>query len=402
MRRGEKQQMFTKLLNEIKRQIIKLDMRRFSYLSNIGPYDVNDHIVVFQSDDWGSIRTSSAFAYDEICKIDKTNKDHPFIRVDCLESSQDVELLAQVLKKHAITEINIPVFTMNFATANPDFHMIRTHNMIYHNESILATYKKYYGDDLPFRAICEGIKEGVFFPQLHCREHLNYQRWINDLKHDKYVQLAFNHDMTATGATKSKCNVNTYQDSCNYDNEEELDQINTMLCDAYQQFINLFDFESESFAAPCYIWDDNIEDILKKLGVKYIQTALHQQIAHNKGTLNMKKIRHYPFEQKNGMTYIVRNCFFEPLYSEGYNANEHIIKCMNQINYAFKKNKPAVIDTHRANYVGEINPNIQKRCLDGLDHLLSTIIDKYPDVRFLTTKQLISQFETKMNIERNK
>ena len=115
----------------------------------------------------------------------------------------------------------------------------------------------------------------------------------------------------------------------------------------------------------------------------------------------MKKVRHYPFEYRNGITYIVRNCSFEPLYSEGYNIKYDIEKCMKQMDYAFKRNKPAIIDTHRANYVGEIHRGIQNRCLDGLDKLLTTITDKYPDVVFMSTKQLISQFETQKQYREN-
>ena len=134
--------MFTKMLNGIKRQVLNLDTIRHSHLSNAGSNDIDGHIVVIQSDDWGSIRTSSALAFEEICRKDETSRKHPFIRVDCLESSSDVEALAEVLRKHAKTRDNIPVFTMNFATANPDFQMIRSNNMAYHHESFLETYNK--------------------------------------------------------------------------------------------------------------------------------------------------------------------------------------------------------------------------------------------------------------------
>ena len=77
------------------------------------------------------------------------------------------------------------VITANFAVANPDFDKIDIKSGRYQYESILDTYKRYYPENDVFGYVKKGIAQGVFFPQLHCREHLNVNRWMKDLKEGK-------------------------------------------------------------------------------------------------------------------------------------------------------------------------------------------------------------------------
>ena len=55
---------------------------------------------------------------------------------------------------------------------------------------------------------------------------------------------------------------------------------------------------------------------------------------------------------------------------------------------AYYWNKPAIISTHRLNYVGYINPSNRDKNLKLLDHLLSSILKKWPDVEFMTSVEL--------------
>jgi hypothetical protein len=61
---------------------------------------------------------------------------------------------------------------------------------------------------------------------------------------------------------------------------------------------------------------------------------------------------------------------------------------MAQIQSAFLFDKPAVICTHRINFIGFINEKNRDRGLRDLDCLLKQITKKWPDVIFITTDQL--------------
>jgi hypothetical protein len=59
-----------------------------------------------------------------------------------------------------------------------------------------------------------------------------------------------------------------------------------------------------------------------------------------------------------------------------------------EINLAFKFNKPAVINTHRVNFIGGIEEKNRDLGLKKLNILLCQIVKKWPDVKFMNSAQL--------------
>ena len=55
---------------------------------------------------------------------------------------------------------------------------------------------------------------------------------------------------------------------------------------------------------------------------------------------------------------------------------------------AFLMRKPAIVSTHRINYVGYIDEGNRDRTLKLLRQLLTAVLRRWPDVEFLTTVQL--------------
>lgn len=49
---------------------------------------------------------------------------------------------------------------------------------------------------------------------------------------------------------------------------------------------------------------------------------------------------------------------------------------------------PAVISSHRTNYIGGLDPKNRMESLKQLDELLGTILKQWPEERFITTTQL--------------
>jgi hypothetical protein len=122
--------------------------------------------------------------------------------------------------------------------------------------------------------------------------------------------------------------------------------------------------------------------------------------------MTMAKLRHYPlgdnkykneflwlgkYNKKTDQYYITRNCSFEqvdPLNSDWVNS------CMKEIDNAFKWKKPAVISSHRVNYISLIRVENANIGLKKLDVLLTSIIKKWPDVEFMTSTELGQFIET--------
>src|SRR5690606_22504109 len=82
-------------------------------------------------------------------------------------------------------------------TANPDFDLIRDSKFEkYFFEPITVTYSKYKSKNV-LEIINEGIKNNLFAPQFHGREHLNVNMWLELIKTNHEIKKAFDLDMFA-------------------------------------------------------------------------------------------------------------------------------------------------------------------------------------------------------------
>ena len=98
-----------------------------------------------------------------------------------------------------------------------------------------------------------------------------------------------------------------------------------------------------------------------------------------------RKVFHRIGQQNSfGQTYITRNCFFEPTDK----SKNWIDNCLKEIEIAFRWGKPAVVSSHRVNYVGYINSPNRAAGLNQLKIFLDEIVKRWTNVEFLTTDQL--------------
>ena len=149
-----------KLLKKIYNYSIYV-LRRHIYASL--DYRTNRHIVVIESDDWGSIRMPRRSDWEELLKMGYAVDRRPYERFDTLESIDDVEALFKVLRKHRDSKGNHPIVTANMLVANPDFKKILNSGYRdYYYESVSDTYKKYFGNARILDIMKTGIKEGIF------------------------------------------------------------------------------------------------------------------------------------------------------------------------------------------------------------------------------------------------
>jgi len=89
-------------------------------------------------------------------------------------------------------------------------------------------------------------------------------------------------------------------------------------------------------------------------------------------------------KNKYSQRFITRNCFFEP--SE--KSKDWVDSCLKDIEIAFRWYKPAVISSHRVNYIGALNKSNRDNGLTQLKQLLRSMLKKWPEVEFMTSDQL--------------
>ncbi len=344
---------------------------------------IKKKLLIIESDDWGAIRTPSAEA---ALAFEKNGLEiaNSIYRVDALASEIDLNSLFELLSKHKDAEGNPAIITANAIMANPDFDKIKATNFQeYHYEVFSETFKRYPNHANNLDLWKQGIAEKVFYPQFHGREHLNIKRWLKVLQ-DGNEAARFCFDW---GTTYSGREDYSFMEAYDWDHPDDVSAHQFIIEDGMRIFEATFGFKSESFIAPCYNWDPKLEDELSKLGIKCIQGVKNQYVPTGIFGNYLPVRHHFGEKNANGITYNIRNCSFEPAMNR---HRDWVNICMTQINAAFLSGKPAVITSHRINYIGFIEPENRDIGLKSLDSLLRQVTRKWPDIRFISTNQLMN------------
>jgi hypothetical protein len=353
-------------------------------LSNALGWKTKRKIVVFESDDWGSVRTRSQRDYKFMLakglNVDKTF----FTRYDSLESNDDLERLFNLLLDFKDSTNRSPVFTPMCIVANPDFKKIKESGYSkYSYRNLKATVEEYPNHDKLLKYWRNGASQRLFVPALHGREHLNVGRYIKGLQDESNegLRIALAHDSVGASSWNGQ-NIIEYLGAFHPSTKGEIEELEAIMTKAMQLFEDACGYSPTHFIGPNREPTKELDQVLARGGVKY---------------LTQSKLRRYPkgddkygFEfnwlgKKNAyqQTYIMRNSGFEP--SGGVHTVE---TCLSEIDTAFKWNKPAVISSHRANYIGSINEKNSDFGLSELKRLLKETLRRWPEVEFMTSTDL--------------
>jgi hypothetical protein len=354
-------------------------------LSNFIGWKTKRKIVVIESDDWGSIRTKSKDAYSKMIEGGLELERSNFTKFDSLESNSDMELLFQVLKRHKDITGRHPVFTPMCVVANPDFNKIKETNYLeYFYEPFSETCKNYPEHDQVHQLWLQGINERLFVPQLHGREHLNPIRWLQGLKQgNEGLKLAFENESIGASYYKGQI-IPEHLAAFDPFSSSEITVLHQVVRDAGKLFEEICGYQPKHFIASNSPEPRILEKTLKEIGVEYLTRYKIQRYPLGNGRFE-RQFNWLGKRNKFGQVYLTRNVGFEPSELNAYNTIEN---CINDIKLAFKWNKPAVISSHRVNYIGFIDKENRDRGLLMLDSLLKRIISSWPDVEFMTSEEL--------------
>ncbi len=353
---------------------------------NFKGFKTKRKILVIESDDWGSIRMPSREVYNKFLNQGVKVNLCPYNTYDTLESVQDLEHTFNVLDKIRDFKGNPPVITANTVMANPDFDKIEENNFSdYFYKPFTTTFKEYYPQHNVFETWREGVKNKFFFPQLHGREHLNPEMWLEEVKNNQVVKSAF--DLRTFGlSTITSPSINKpYLASLIYKDEKGFRAVSKSITDAVSIFEESFGFTSLSFIAPLYTWNDDLEPVMKHHGIKYVQAGNSHKTYDYINNKRIRKAHSFGSKSSAGLTYLNRNCIFEPSLDRAkYTAD----RCFKEIETAFLWNKPAVISIHRLNFIGTLVEENRSENLKQLDGLLRRVLKKWPETEFMSSPDL--------------
>lgn len=345
------------------------------------------HIIVIESDDWGSIRIPSKNIYNRLLNAGIRVDNCHYCTNDSIASTDDLSLLFEILNSFKDINGKPVVLTANAVVANPDFEKIRASDFnCYYYKRIDEGFKEIIGCENLLELWKEGNTNGFFRLQSHGREHLNVTHWMHYLKVN-FPETRYAFDNGVYGlSTHITCEKRkSFLPAFDFDNKQEELIVNEIATDGLRIFEELFGFKSKSIIAPNYTWGRSLEAAVSQAGVLYIQGSQIARYKNAEGENNKRRIRYIGRKNPYNQIDLSRNVIFEP--SEN-NNKDWIDSCLADIAIAFRWHHPAIICSHRVNFVGRINPSNRDKNLVLFKKLLTQIQQKWPDVEFMSSDQL--------------
>ncbi len=308
-----------------------------------------------------------------------------FNAYDSLATSSDLSALFETLISVKDGIGNHPVITPVSVVANPDFKRIRDSSFSeYYYEPITETLKGYPNCENSFTMWKEGIKHRLFVPQFHGREHLNVKVWLRALQsNNPEIRLAFENKMWGISTIHDPQIRLEIQAAFDFIEPNDLVYHKEIITTGLDLFEDLFGYKASFFVPPNGPFSSELEQTCIDKGIKFLSFAKLQTepLGHHK----TKKRIHWLGQRTNsGLLCLTRNCFFEPSQS----GHDWVDSCLFDISNSFSWNKPAIISSHRVNYIGALHENNRTSGLRKLKILLKSIIQKWPDVEFVTSADL--------------
>lgn len=368
---------------------MSLKQTLYNHIKNIPGWRTKRKLVVISVDDYGNVRLDSKEAREKMDKVGL--KVHSrFDAYDTLETREDLEALYEVLTSVKDGNGNHAVFTPFAMPCNIDFESMQNEGYKeFIGEDLIKTYQKLSSlqpkaYDGAWKLWKEGIREEIMVPQFHGREHLNLQVFNAKLKSKDQEVLTALKNRSYTSLSSSGFPNISYTAAFEFEELERNKFFKYLIKDGLQKFEAVYGYKSVHFNPPGGREHQITHQYLADNGVKYLDTPLVKN--EHQGGGKYKTIYNWTGKtSKVGQFFQVRNVVFEPTDERGYDWVNYALQ---QIETAFFWHRPAIISSHRVNFCGHIDAKNRKMGLSALRVLLTHIVNKWPDVEFISSVNL--------------
>ena len=333
----------------------------------------------------------SLMTWDKLSKHDSIDVRDAYNRLDTLASEEDLQALYEVLTSVRDRNGKPAVLTANCVMANPDFAAIRKNNyQSYHYELLNKTFARYNLSG-SLQMWQEGIEAGIFMPQFHGREHVNIAAWLYNLQSGhRGVRMAFEEEVFGASFSGLEQRKSNFQAAWDYRSKEERQIVAESIREGLQCFRDYFGFCSHTAIAPSYTWSESLEKVLLSAGVTYLQTISRAVLLKEEEEKYQRPFKYTSKATSRKMGYLLRNAFFEPANHKYQPQLKNVLK---RIGIAFRLGKPAIISSHRLNFIGSLQEKNRTGNLRELQRLLKEAVVRWPDLEFISTADLVKFME---------
>ena len=302
--------------------------------------------VVFESDDWGLC----AWSADE--QALRVLADTPAFRTPAgrryagstLESANDVRALAATLAEFRGGDGFPAVWQANMVVAAPDFE--RLHAPLF--EAPIVPLRDY--PDVPSRwrrpgaweEVQRAVEEGVWWPELHGLHHVPETAWLRALRRGAADARRAHEQQSAVCLA--------VESSGEHDPSEPAADRTRRLELAVQKFTALTGAAPRSFCPPDYRYDEHTRADLQRLGIQILQGRGEQHGARFPKLRRLLLRGRWPGDWSTSLEMPLRIAF-EPRALPDGGPRLDAETTHRAAREAWKRGQPAVISTHRVNYV---------------------------------------------------
>jgi hypothetical protein len=364
-----------------------------NHLKNFGGWTTKRKLLCFAVDDYGNVRLHSLESLKRLKSAGVKLKSR-FDYFDAMDTREDYEELYEVLSSVKDKNQNSAIFTPYALSVNINFDQVLKDKRGYEYELLPETYKKLAAEDNAYEGAWKMLHEGISYklikPQFHGREHLNValfedllkeqnEHLMVNLKEKSYTGIPINPKKPSVGFTQAFA----------FWNAQEVEKHKAIIKDGLQCFEKVYGYKSKTFTPPAQQLHPKLFTYVGEQGVDSIDKSrsIQRHLGQDEYILEKNKLGYQSNQQH---ITIVRNVVFEPTDERGVDWVEFSFK---QIQAAFRLNKPAIVSSHRVNYCGHIDPKNRAKGLKALKALLSKVINKYPDVEFMSVDQLAEEIQ---------
>ena len=325
-------------------------------------------LVVLQSDDWGRVGVRDRAGLEELREAGIQLGENPY-DFYTLETAADVGAIHEMLLGHRDSAGRAPCLVMNFLTANVDFDatLASRGRQVQFRALARGLPGKWSRPGL-FDAYRDGIADAAFYPALHGLSHFCRSSVERAAGHEFRSELLGKFWGANTGYIYWRMPWIGYE----YWRSEPTPQSgfldpaeqHSLVCQAVEQFRNLFGMAPGSACAPGYRANASTHQAWSACGVRVVQ----------KGSGSWQA----PWIDPFGLMHLHRTVDFEPAVHPEFSVEQ----ALTETEESFARKLPAVISVHSINFHSTLR-DFRGSTIRALDQFLTRLEQRHPDLLYV-------------------